>query len=221
MEMSHVQLSSSALERLQARRTFPLHRRTSVCRNLFGPVDHEELNREMKTRMREISERDQQRWNFNFETNTPLEGDYEWEEVSVDKTPGFYQDAQERLSAPQQSSSESSDSGSSCASPAELNQENRPDKLNSGKHTTRRLSQCAKRKRAASADSNNTHITGKNRHGSARCAPSRGCAPGAFKLSPCVLVSVSYPKSCVLIFFLFFVYRLLRETEEGCREETQ
>lgn len=180
--MSNVQLSSIALERLVARRTFPLHRRTSVCRNLFGPVDHDELSREMSTKLREISERDQQRWNFNFETNTPLAGDYEWEEVPVDTTPAFYQDSVqngrtrvpetpvkkrpstdsespdmdvlERLAVP-----ESSSSSSSAPCPVEVNQENRTDKLNSGKPAHRQVP-CVRRKRTATTD-NNTHITGK------------------------------------------------------------
>ncbi|XP_042352290.1 cyclin-dependent kinase inhibitor 1C [Plectropomus leopardus] len=177
--MSNVQLSSSALDRLVARRTFPLHRRTSVCRNLFGPVDHDELSREMKSKLREISERDQQRWNFNFETNTPLDGDYKWEEVPVDKTPVFYQDSvqsgrtrvpetpvkhmpsmdsvlpespdmdvQERLAVPESSST---------PCPVEVNQENRTDKLNSGKPAHKQVP-CVRRKRTATTN-NNTHIT--------------------------------------------------------------
>ncbi|XP_075998711.1 cyclin-dependent kinase inhibitor 1C-like [Genypterus blacodes] len=188
--MSNVQLSSIALERLVARRTFPLHKRTTACRNLFGPVDHDDLKREMKTKLREISERDQQRWNFNFEANTPLDGNYEWVESPVDKTPVFYQDSVqigrtrvlvtpikpnpspdssvpettpldvlERLAVPESSSS-SSGSSSSNPSPVEVNQENRTDKLNSGKQSSSRQQvPCARRKRAASADSNNTHIT--------------------------------------------------------------
>ncbi|CAJ1056240.1 PREDICTED: cyclin-dependent kinase inhibitor 1C-like [Xyrichtys novacula] len=179
--MSNVQLSSIALERLVARRTFPLHRRTSVCRNLFGPVDHDELNREMKDKLREISDRDQQRWNFNFETNTPLDGDYAWEEVSVDKTPEFYQDSvqNERTrvpATPVKQTPTHSDSAfpetprsdalerlalpdcSSTPCPVEVNQENRTDKLNSGKRTYRQT-QCVRRKGTTTADNNNTHIT--------------------------------------------------------------
>lgn len=156
--MSHVQLSGG-LERLAARRTFPLQKRTSVCRSLFGPVDHDELQREMKTRLREISERDQERWNFNFEANSPMDGLYEWEEVSADQAPTFYReksdrvpatpvkrrpeepdtplrDVMERLSAPEAASSH-------C--PAELNQENRKDKMNSGR--TPRSAPGAKRRR--------------------------------------------------------------------------
>lgn len=174
--MSNVQLSSS-LERLVARRTFPLQKRTSVCRNLFGPVDHDELHREMKTKLREISERDQERWNFNFEANSPLDGVYEWEEVSGDETPAFYQDSvqsgrmrvpatpvkrrpaeepllpetppvMERLAAPEATTSP-------CAT--EVNQENRKDKMNSGRHA-HRLVPGVKRRRTDSSD-NNTHIT--------------------------------------------------------------
>ncbi|XP_026167966.1 cyclin-dependent kinase inhibitor 1B [Mastacembelus armatus] len=182
--MSNVQLSSSALERLVARRTFPLHRRTSVCRNLFGPVDHDELSREMKAKMREISERDQQKWNFNFEANTPLDGDYQWEEAPVDKTPAFYRDSvqNDRTQVPatpvkQQPTldsalletprldvqerlvvPESSSSGTSSSScPVEVNQENRTDKLNSGTPTQRQVP-CVRRKRTATT-TNNTHIT--------------------------------------------------------------
>ncbi|XP_033824417.1 cyclin-dependent kinase inhibitor 1C-like [Periophthalmus magnuspinnatus] len=173
--MSNVQLSSSALERLVARRTFPLQKRTSVCRNLFGSVDHDELHREMKDKLREISERDQERWNFNFEVNSPLDGVYEWKEVSVDETPAFYQDSvqngrtrvpatpvkrrpveepvlpdtprlMERLSAPE----------SSAPCTTEVNQENRKDKLNSGKQALRRVPS-VKRKRTDTTD--HTHIT--------------------------------------------------------------
>ncbi|KAK5867031.1 hypothetical protein PBY51_011554 [Eleginops maclovinus] len=176
--MSNVQLSTSAMERLVARRTFPLYRRTTVCRNLFGPVDHEELQTEMKSKLREISERDQQRWNFNFEANAPLDGVYEWEEVSVEKTPVFYQDSVqngrtivpetpvkkrpsldsvlpespdnmdvlERLAVPESSST---------PCPVEVNQENRTDKLNSGKPAHR---QCGRQKKTTTTD-NNTHIT--------------------------------------------------------------
>lgn len=179
MDMSNVQLSSIALERLVARRTFPLHRRTSVCRNLFGPVDHDELSQEMKAKLREISERDQQRWNFNFEANTPLDGDYKWEEVPVDKTPAFYQDSAQngrtRVPATPVKQRPSSDSAapetphmdvlerlvvpesSSTPCPVEVNQENRTDKLNSGNQTQRQVP-CVRRKRSATTD-NNTHIT--------------------------------------------------------------
>lgn len=215
LEMSNVQLSSMALERLVARRTFPLHRRTSVCRNLFGAVDHDELSRDMKATLREVAERDQQRWNFDFDANKPLDGDYKWEEVPVDRAPAFYldrdqavqsdrsrapatpvkgassadssvlpegprMDVQERLALPDGSGG-SSGGSSDGGSPAEVNQENRAVKLNSGK-ATHRLSPCVRRKRTGSDNSGNTtHITGK-----AKCFHNglRLC----FYLTPTVLI---------------------------------
>ncbi|KAI7814825.1 cyclin dependent kinase inhibitor 1Ca [Triplophysa rosa] len=87
--MANVDVSNN-LERHVARWTFPLLARTRACRNLFGPVDHEELHCEMKRKLQEISEQDQSRWNFNFESNSPLPGDYEWEEMSEDSLPCFY-----------------------------------------------------------------------------------------------------------------------------------
>lgn len=174
-----------------ARRTFPLHRRTTVCRNLFGPVDHEELSREMKDKMREISERDQQRWNFNFEANTPLVGDYEWEEVPVDTSPGFYQDSvqneRSKVAETPVTRRPSADSvlpeapdmdvlerlavpeSSGAPCPGEVNQENRTDTLNSGRPAQRHVP-CVRRKRAAATD-NNTHITGKRTHDPFRNLP--------------------------------------------------
>uniref|UniRef100_A0A8C8K7V9 Cyclin-dependent kinase inhibitor domain-containing protein n=1 Tax=Oncorhynchus tshawytscha TaxID=74940 RepID=A0A8C8K7V9_ONCTS len=91
--MLNVLLLSSAMERLSTPMTFPLHAPTGVCRNLFGPVDHDKLNRDMKSKMREISYRDQQKWNFNFEAEVPLPGDYVWEETPVDTSPVSYQDS--------------------------------------------------------------------------------------------------------------------------------
>ncbi|KAL4622658.1 cyclin-dependent kinase inhibitor 1C-like [Arapaima gigas] len=75
-EMSDVQLSGSALEHAAARRTYPLHGHTGACRSLFGPVDHDELAREMKAKLREISEHDRLRWNFDFAADAPLPGQF-------------------------------------------------------------------------------------------------------------------------------------------------
>ncbi|XP_060758751.1 cyclin-dependent kinase inhibitor 1C-like [Neoarius graeffei] len=65
----------------------------AACRSLFGAVDHEELNRDIEAKLRELSEQDQKRWNFNFVTGTPLLGDYEWEGAAGEATPAFYQES--------------------------------------------------------------------------------------------------------------------------------
>ncbi|XP_054836901.1 cyclin-dependent kinase inhibitor 1 [Eublepharis macularius] len=53
-----------------------------ACRNLFGPVDHEQLQNDFQSLMKAEWEEAQRRWNFDFETETPLEGDYRWEKIS-------------------------------------------------------------------------------------------------------------------------------------------
>ncbi|XP_074833931.1 cyclin-dependent kinase inhibitor 1 isoform X2 [Carettochelys insculpta] len=52
-----------------------------LCRNLFGPVDHEQLQNDFQDLMRRHLEEAQRRWNFDFETETPLEGEFKWERV--------------------------------------------------------------------------------------------------------------------------------------------
>nr|XP_013798035.1 PREDICTED: cyclin-dependent kinase inhibitor 1 [Apteryx mantelli mantelli] len=58
---------------------------SKVCRNLFGPVDHNQLQNDFQNLLRQQLEEAQDRWNFNFETDTPLEGRFEWERVFVDQ----------------------------------------------------------------------------------------------------------------------------------------
>uniref|UniRef100_A0A452QXE2 Cyclin-dependent kinase inhibitor 1C n=1 Tax=Ursus americanus TaxID=9643 RepID=A0A452QXE2_URSAM len=86
--------SALAMERLVARRTFPLFARTSACRSLFGPVDHEELSRELQIRLAELSAEDQRRWDYNFQQDVPLRGPgrLQWTEVDSDSVPAFYRE---------------------------------------------------------------------------------------------------------------------------------
>lgn len=83
-----------AMERLVARRTFPMIARTSACRSLFGPVDHEELGRELQMRLAELSAEDQRRWDYNFQLDMPLRGPgrLQWTEVDSDSVPAFYRE---------------------------------------------------------------------------------------------------------------------------------
>ncbi|KAF4080998.1 hypothetical protein AMELA_G00155850 [Ameiurus melas] len=89
--MSSVQFSVSGSG--AARESIPQRARRSVCRSLFGSVDHDELNRDIEAKLRELSDRDQKRWNFNFGSGTPLQGAYEWEGAAAEATPAFYQES--------------------------------------------------------------------------------------------------------------------------------
>ncbi|XP_023647241.1 cyclin-dependent kinase inhibitor 1B [Paramormyrops kingsleyae] len=87
--MSDVRLSNGSppLERMEARVSdFP---KPSACRVLFGMPNHEELQRELSERLREIEEAKSDKWNFDFAAHRPLPpGRYKWE--PVDDAPEFY-----------------------------------------------------------------------------------------------------------------------------------
>lgn len=68
----------------------------SVRRSLFGPVDHEQLRRDLRLRLQEMSEQDSRRWNFDFQTDTPLAGRFQWEEVPLHCAAALYQESAER-----------------------------------------------------------------------------------------------------------------------------
>ncbi|KAM9298803.1 uncharacterized protein PAF06_015791 [Gastrophryne carolinensis] len=65
----------------------------SVCRSLFGPVDHDELRSELKRQLKEIQASDCQRWNFDFEAGTPLKGTFCWEPLESKEMPSFYRES--------------------------------------------------------------------------------------------------------------------------------
>ncbi|XP_015726506.1 cyclin-dependent kinase inhibitor 1B [Coturnix japonica] len=85
--MSNVRISngSPTLERMEARQSeYP---KPSACRNLFGPINHEELNRDLKKHRKEMEEACQRKWNFDFQNHKPLEGRYEWQAVEKGSSP--------------------------------------------------------------------------------------------------------------------------------------
>ncbi|KAM8816299.1 cyclin-dependent kinase inhibitor 1C isoform 2-T2 [Rhynchonycteris naso] len=86
--------SELAMERLVSRRTYPQLARSSACRSLFGPVDHEELSRELQMRLAELTAEDQRRWDYNFQQDMPLRGPgrLQWTEVDSESVPAFYRE---------------------------------------------------------------------------------------------------------------------------------
>ncbi|XP_019935081.1 cyclin dependent kinase inhibitor 1Bb [Paralichthys olivaceus] len=89
--MSNVRLSngSPTLERTDPR--VSEHPKPSACRSLFGSVDHEELNRDLKGHFREMEETASAKWGFDFARHSPLVNDrLEWELVDCRDVPDFY-----------------------------------------------------------------------------------------------------------------------------------
>lgn len=60
-------------------------------RNLFGPVDREQLQRDYQAALHKDLEEASSRWNFDFISDKPLEsGDFQWEGIPVTKVPLLY-----------------------------------------------------------------------------------------------------------------------------------
>lgn len=72
---------------LSQSRASPMPCSSKACRNLFGPVDHEQIQNDFEQLLRQQLEEAQRRWNFNFETETPLEGHFKWERVLLAEQP--------------------------------------------------------------------------------------------------------------------------------------
>ncbi|XP_055506008.1 cyclin-dependent kinase inhibitor 1Bb [Leucoraja erinacea] len=88
--MSNVRISngSPSLELMAAQITG--NAKPSACRSLFGPIDHDGLNRDLQLKKQEIHEQDRGRWNYDFERDKPLDGNYKWEAVDREDVPNFY-----------------------------------------------------------------------------------------------------------------------------------
>ncbi|XP_074482163.1 cyclin dependent kinase inhibitor 1Ca [Sebastes fasciatus] len=70
----------------------PMRHRESVCRSLFGPVDRDQLRRDLTLRLEDMAEQDSRRWNFDFQTETPLSGRFQWEHIPADCAAAAYQE---------------------------------------------------------------------------------------------------------------------------------
>ncbi|XP_064425187.1 cyclin-dependent kinase inhibitor 1 [Latimeria chalumnae] len=62
----------------------------NVCRNLFGPVDHNQLKKESQEMLLSFAEAAKHKWNFDFIKETPLNGDLQWERVECSEMPSVY-----------------------------------------------------------------------------------------------------------------------------------
>ncbi|KAK2892573.1 hypothetical protein Q8A67_012561 [Cirrhinus molitorella] len=61
-----------------------------VRRNLFGPVDHQQLQQDFQRLFCMNVEVAKQRWDFDFQRDQPVPGRIEWEELRCQDVPVFY-----------------------------------------------------------------------------------------------------------------------------------
>lgn len=61
-----------------------------ACRNLFGKPDKGEIDRLLSSEMKRIQEQDNNRYNFDFVNERPLDGKYEWSVSDVKDIPSIY-----------------------------------------------------------------------------------------------------------------------------------
>jgi len=61
-----------------------------VKRALFGPTDHEENLRFVRKEMKKAKNEAAAKWNFDFESGTPLKGRFSWEEAKPSEVHAVY-----------------------------------------------------------------------------------------------------------------------------------
>ncbi|KAJ8392205.1 hypothetical protein AAFF_G00077730 [Aldrovandia affinis] len=61
-----------------------------VRRNLFGPVDHQQLQQDFQNLLSLSVEVANKRWNFDFQSDRPAQGSIQWEELRCQDVPAFY-----------------------------------------------------------------------------------------------------------------------------------
>lgn len=53
----------------------------ALCKQLFGPIDHSQLQSDLKRELSKLSQETSSRWNYDFVKDHPLEGRYLWSRV--------------------------------------------------------------------------------------------------------------------------------------------
>lgn len=84
---NHLQPSIAMID-MASLNTSKLRRRGkgSARRNLFGPVDHVQTKKVLQNEKAKMRESDQKRWNFDFNSENPLPGKFQWERIPVNCT---------------------------------------------------------------------------------------------------------------------------------------
>lgn len=90
-----------------------------VRRNLFGPVNHNQLQQDFERLLRMSVEVANKRWNFDFQNEKPGSGSsVEWEELRCQDVPAFYRSCMVRSAALPLGKRRTPSSSSSSSSPS-------------------------------------------------------------------------------------------------------
>ena len=74
---------------LSSGQCFELGISRSCCRNLFGPIDHDQLRIELETELKRIADEKKRRWNFDFVKSEPVDGYFLWQRIDDNCSVGF------------------------------------------------------------------------------------------------------------------------------------
>ena len=65
-------------------------RKPRACRNLFGRPDKDEIDNLLHAELQRYKNEDCNKYNFDFDSDTPLDGKYEWDRCDSQDIPEFY-----------------------------------------------------------------------------------------------------------------------------------
>eukprot|EP00116_Pleurobrachia_bachei_P008971 sb/3469233/ len=70
------------VRRVPASKAIPVNAKCKVAKNLFGPVDHVELENDLDLELKRINDEKKDKWGFDFSEGKPVEGSsIEWIEI--------------------------------------------------------------------------------------------------------------------------------------------
>lgn len=88
--------SPPKVRRVPASRVITHSAKTKAKKNLFGPVDHEQLENDLNEQIKQINDEKKEKWGFDFSKGEPLEGSsIEWVTINdeVKSSPSTSQDS--------------------------------------------------------------------------------------------------------------------------------
>lgn len=130
-------------------------------RNLFGPVDREQLQVEYQTALRKDLEEASQRWGFDFISDKPLaSSDFQWEWIPGAQVPLLYRSCMRDLRQAAVQSTEEATVKKGRVEPPQIEKENVPHTPGRCVHNPESLEKTPEREETSGLKRKQTNITG-------------------------------------------------------------